>query len=226
MGWDGYNSHFPPIINIFSNQYIMSKLTDDEFLKWIEVNITIDNIDNPETIDELCKTNQLNLRQDNDSRFTALLYTAHNDLHQSMQHLIELGADIEKKTINKSTPLTLAAYIGSDKCTKQLLNAGAEINQPEGSETNSLLDLVISRIHWKSGNYYKVALTLIDYGITSPIAPPNIQTIIANRFNYRLLAIAFISIFKYKRTNTPNPNGRDAIRHIGKHIWSSRFNTP
>jgi ankyrin repeat protein len=148
---------------------------------------------------------------------------SHNSI-SCVKYLISIGMDVNNHDHHRSTALHYASTHGRTECVRLLIDAGARVDRCDGSGETPLHDAI-------SHNNVMVTKILIDRGASIhnvhlvgnhlKIIPQWIPKFISARHGIRRKALIIIGICKFNRIT--NLNGKDVIRHISKHIWSTRL---
>jgi ankyrin repeat protein len=156
---------------------------------------------------------------------TALHLAAHWGHTECTKYLLEMGANINARTIGGWVPLHDASEFGRVDVARVLLDAGADI-EATGIDGWTPLYWSIIRKH------RNVAQLLLDRGASVlnvldkkiiPSFPSWILQMVASRSRCRSVSITMIGIHTYHRTNVTGPNDFNVLRLVSKHIWSSRM---
>jgi ankyrin repeat protein len=160
---------------------------------------------------------------------TSIHWAALQNKPDCIQYLLNIGCNILKYDCFDWPAIYLASVYGHSECVKILIDAGANIEDRGGIHSTNYTSLHGAILN----NHFETAYLLIDRGakienvdidtrsITS--IPRLITEFIEHRKQHRHSAIIVLGLKKYRMPNTFQSNGRDAIRLIGKHIWSLRM---
>jgi ankyrin repeat protein len=144
------------------------------------------------------------------------------DAINCLKYIISQGADVNALCDGgRANALQWLLCNNGDKCFPILINLidTRLLNQPDDINDTALRDALRHK-------NYNAAKLLIDRGADITLCrgfkiPNQIIEFIEKRTQTRNIALIIIGIHKFKHTH--NPNGKDIIRHIGKHIWSMRL---
>jgi hypothetical protein len=162
---------------------------------------------------------------------TSIHWAAHQNKPECMHYLLGLCGDISLRDHLGWQAIYLSAVYNHLECMKLLLDYGANI-EDSGSliTTNTRYTPLYGAI---CNNRFKTAYMLIDRGAninnvsidrTRLKSIPNwVVRYIEHRKSYRYSVIVVLGLQKFRMSRTFQSNGRDAIRLIGKHIWSMRM---
>lgn len=126
-------------------------------------------------------------------------FAAVNGKHKLVRALIGLGCDVNEMNISQETPLTLASNNNHLGCIECILNAGGVG--------------YTCYINFCTGD-----------GGKDIFIPKNAEQFLRRRERCRSSVIAFLALWKC-RSETIGSNGKDALRIIGRCVWSERGNT-
>jgi hypothetical protein len=160
--------------------------------------------------------------------WTALHWACYYGQLDCIKYCIEMGANVDARTVYGSTSLHIASSDGSVNVATVLLDAGAMVDARNNFGSTPLYCDLQSLFP----NHVAVAQLLVDRGakVSNVILDKFVQAIpdwitafIESRSNCRIVAIAIIGIHKYHRTTVTCNNDINVLRLIAKHIWSMRM---
>jgi ankyrin repeat protein len=143
------------------------------------------------------------------------------------KYCVDLGADLTARDGDECTPLYLAsADERNSGIVRVLLDANAIVHAT-GSDGYTPLYIALRN------DYVNVAKLLIDRGaqvsnvefdsVLLTAIPDWVNTFIESRSTCRSVAIIFIGMRKYQRTNIIGNIDVNVLKLVSKHIWSSRM---
>jgi ankyrin repeat protein len=142
-----------------------------------------------------------------------------------VKYCIEMGANVNARTIDGWTPLQCASSDGCINVVRVLLDAGAIIDAADNDGLTPLYETIRDK-------HPDVAQLLIDRGAKVSnvkldayvrAIPDWVTTFIESRSNCRNVCIIIIGIHKYRRTTMTGNNDINVLRLVSKHIWSTRI---
>jgi ankyrin repeat protein len=142
-----------------------------------------------------------------------------------VKHCIEMGANVNARTLTGHTPLHFASFYSVMEGVRILLDVGAIVD----TTTNDGYTPLYYAIRYEYVGFTKLVLdrgakvsnvTLDNF---VPAIPDWITTFIESRSNCRIASITIIGIHKYRRTNVTGNNDINVLRLVSKHIWSTRM---
>jgi ankyrin repeat protein len=157
--------------------------------------------------------------------YTALHYAVSNGNVDCVKYCIEMGANVNARTITGYVPLLVASWNWHVDVVCVLLDVGAIVDATDYNGWTPLHRAI-------NNKYVRVAQLLIDRGAKVsnvkldeyvPAIPDWVTTFVESRSNCRSVSIAIIGIHKYRRTNVTGNNDINVLRLISKHIWSTRM---
>jgi hypothetical protein len=159
-------------------------------------------------------------------RYSALQYAATLGQVECVKVCIEMGANVNARSISESTPLHCVASVRDCvEIARMLLDAGAIVDAKASDGYTSLYLAIfnsrigVARLLIDRGG--KVSNVVLDEDL--PAIPDWVTNCVASRSNCRIVAIVIIGIHKYHRTNVTGNNDVNVLKLVAKHVWSSRM---
>jgi hypothetical protein len=191
------------------NQFAAAKMGD---LPQLRVTLTADNVNVPQG-----------------GGWTALHWAARDGHDECVKYCIEMGANVNARSIGGYTPLHFALLyerVTAVKVVRVLLDAGASVDMIDDDDGWTPLHRAICT------NRVDVARMLIDRGAklcnvlldeNVPKIPDWVTIFMESRAKCRCAAIVIVGIHEFRRTTVTGNNDINVFKLISKHIWSMRM---